>query len=392
MSDIQFTGTTHTYSAGNYIYKRGNSQGQQNVVLTFFNTEGGYVEPQFVVGKPGKIIGFSYTYQYKDHLGNIRLSYEDLDGNGIIDPVTEIKEENHYYPFGLKMKGFNNGIIGRDHQYGYNGKEEQNELFLNWSDYGARNYDASLGRWMNIDPLAEKYYDKSAYNYTLNNPVFFIDPNGETVDVSDLMNGGTDEDKWLLIQLMMNLSEISGKKITTRKDENGNTVLTTGDCIEDCNSSTAASSYISNLINDDSSTIRVKNNSRDETVDKRSGRKNRDKGSRANANGDIYLDANQINSFQESLNAVGIDGDTMNTGFVFLHETLHTKFGASFYKNKKDKRDKDRYGRFIDTQGAFLDNGGPTVERVNVFRSQKSMSRRLSYSSWDKKKPRKYSF
>ncbi|AXG71760.1 hypothetical protein KORDIASMS9_04018 [Kordia sp. SMS9] len=82
MNDIQFTGTTHTYSAGNYIYKRGNSQGQSDVVLTFFNTEEGYIEPQFVVGKPGKISGFSYTYQYKNHLGYIRLAYEDLDGNG----------------------------------------------------------------------------------------------------------------------------------------------------------------------------------------------------------------------------------------------------------------------------------------------------------------------
>jgi len=89
VNDVQFAGTAHTYYAGNYIYKKGNSQGQQNVALTFFNSEEGYIEPQFDLGKPDKIIGFNYTYQYKDHLGNIRLSYEDLDGNGTIDPKSK---------------------------------------------------------------------------------------------------------------------------------------------------------------------------------------------------------------------------------------------------------------------------------------------------------------
>lgn len=100
------------------------------------------------------------------------MSYKDNNGN------LEIVEENNYYPFGLKHKGYNNVVNGSAYPYGYNGKEENDELGLEWLDFGWRNYDASLGRWMNIDPLAEKMRRHSPYNYAFNNPISFIDPDG----------------------------------------------------------------------------------------------------------------------------------------------------------------------------------------------------------------------
>lgn len=63
----------------------------------------------------------------------------------------------------------------------------QDELGLGWYDYGARNYDPSLGKWMNIDPLAEKYYSWSPTNYALNNPILFVDPDGKEIDLGDLL-------------------------------------------------------------------------------------------------------------------------------------------------------------------------------------------------------------
>ncbi|WP_201289451.1 RHS repeat domain-containing protein, partial [Tenacibaculum maritimum] len=143
--------------------------------LAFFNHPEGYVSPK---NASDISQGFKYVYQYKDHLGNVRLSYTDQDKDGVITPSTEIIEESNYYPFGLEHKGYNNVVNGTEHPYTYNGKEKQEELGLNWMDYGARNYDASLGRWMSIDDLSEMQYEYSPYHYTYNNPISFNDPTG----------------------------------------------------------------------------------------------------------------------------------------------------------------------------------------------------------------------
>ncbi|WP_299432033.1 DUF6443 domain-containing protein [uncultured Aquimarina sp.] len=189
---VEGNNQTITEYAGNYVY--GQSFG--NSVIKFINTPEGYVEPRYSLVKPGSgipptILGVDYVYQLKDHNENIRLSFSDSDNDGKIDVVRnnsdidgdgdlamEIREEKNYYPFGLQMKGFNDIVRGRKHNYGFVGKEEQSELGLDWLDFGARNYDPSLGRWMNLDPMSEKFYEWTPYKYSLNNPILFMDPDG----------------------------------------------------------------------------------------------------------------------------------------------------------------------------------------------------------------------
>ncbi|MCI5055519.1 MAG: RHS repeat-associated core domain-containing protein, partial [Flavobacteriales bacterium] len=123
---------------------------------------------------------FQYEYTLKDHLGNTRITFADLNTDGKISKSDgEILQENHYYPFGMQMEGNWNAVIGAENQYTYNGKELNTEFGLNWLDYGARWYDPSIARWNAIDPLAEEFLSWTPYHYVHNNPANLIDPNGK---------------------------------------------------------------------------------------------------------------------------------------------------------------------------------------------------------------------
>lgn len=122
-------------------------------------------------------------------MGCLKLHIEPLNLRVIHrkKPQKPSKTTGSDSPFGLKHKGYNNIINGTSHPYGYGGKEENDELDLGWLDFGARNYNPELGRWMNIDPLAEVYYGFTPYNFTTNNPIVFVDPNG----MASVYNWGT---------------------------------------------------------------------------------------------------------------------------------------------------------------------------------------------------------
>jgi RHS repeat-associated protein len=149
---------TATEYLGGYQYEKIENPENTVVTLKFFPTAEGYVEP---AGS-----SYKYVYQYKDHLGNIRLSYRN---NGTTaSPTLQIAEESNYYPFGLKHAGYNTAKVGVENKYKYQGQERQDELSLNWDSFKYRNYDYAIGRFMCIDPLAEKYSYQSPYNFAEN--------------------------------------------------------------------------------------------------------------------------------------------------------------------------------------------------------------------------------
>ena len=117
------TAITRTKYVGNFIYEK---IGTATDALKFFNTAEGYVEP---VNASDYNLGFSYVYQYKDHLGNIRLSYKNISLTST--PSLQLVEENNYYPFGLKHQGYNANINGTHYKYMFGGKELSEELGLN---------------------------------------------------------------------------------------------------------------------------------------------------------------------------------------------------------------------------------------------------------------------
>ena len=125
---------------------------------------------------------FYYVYNYTDHLEGgasknadehfseraslsrwQRLSYKKNTSNSSL----LITNSEDYYPFGLKH---NTSVPNNQplYKYKYQGQERQDELGLNWDSFKWRNYDYAIGRFMSIDPLAEKYAYNSTYAFQEN--------------------------------------------------------------------------------------------------------------------------------------------------------------------------------------------------------------------------------
>ena len=119
-------------------------------------------------------------------------------------------------------------IDGSDeHRFQYNGKEKEESFGLNWTDYGWRNYDPQLSRWHGVDNLAEKYQSISPYVYVANNPIIFIDPDGQQIDPASEAAF-----KQLQTDILAKSSELSNQLnqfVPTGVDEDGNSVYSDSD-------------------------------------------------------------------------------------------------------------------------------------------------------------------
>ncbi len=140
----------------------------QNGMINHVFFEGGYAKATPV---SSITYDFAFFYYNQDHLGNNR---EVVNASGNVQQIT------NYYPFGAPYAD-PKAVKGSALQpYKYNGKELDTMHGLNTYDYGARQYDPILARWDRIDSRCEDFYAVSPYVYANNNPVKFIDPDGNS--------------------------------------------------------------------------------------------------------------------------------------------------------------------------------------------------------------------
>ncbi len=126
---------------------------------------------------------WQYEYSIRDHLGNTRLTFADISGTGKIEvtnnaATNEVLQENHYTPFGLEMDYTWMGSTTTSSKYRYNSIERNEDfgLKIDMADY--RSYDPAIGRWLQVDPLAEEAPDLNPYRFGFNNPIGYSDPLG----------------------------------------------------------------------------------------------------------------------------------------------------------------------------------------------------------------------
>ncbi len=107
--------------------------------------------------------------------------------DGFIDFYTpDVITANDYYPFGMQMVGrkYSNGS---GYRYGFNGKEKDKDIGTDDYDFGARIYDARIGKFFSTDPLEEEYENISPYAFAANNPIYYLDENGEFPKPSEIL-------------------------------------------------------------------------------------------------------------------------------------------------------------------------------------------------------------
>ena len=118
----------------------------------------------------------SRHYYAKDHLGSTRA---------VVDYSGAVVERHDYDAYGMELAG--RGVVGSPvMNERYTGHQFDAETGLLYA--GARFLDPALGRWLGVDRFAVKYPSLSPYNYAADNPLLYIDINGDSLYAENRVN------------------------------------------------------------------------------------------------------------------------------------------------------------------------------------------------------------
>ena len=306
----------------------------------------GYIQVTYQTIRGRLVAFYKYYYLMKDHQGSARIniSEEYLDDR----PSEGCRKAVSYYPFGKAMTGWTKWVNPFKEPYTYTGKKEETMHGLGWYDYGKRFYDPNYRlSFISVDPLCEKYYSISPYAYCANNPIRYVNLQGDSlsmtmVQVYDAMNSTnyaqtTIADLQSQTGLTLSISATTGQ-VTYAKDANQNPVVTSttdsnGNIIQ-VGSATARNALISAISKLDFVNVAINTSNNTSGV--------------SHGSNDIWLSPNQINSFITG--STNIDNRTLGWGMTFMHELHHTQVGGGLH----------------DTPG----NPGPVVIQMNIIHSE----------------------
>jgi RHS repeat-associated protein len=118
------------------------------------------------IGDDVEITKNGYIYIYVSNSSNIPMYYDNLI---VAHTAGALMEETHYYPFGLTMQGISSRAANvLENKKKFIGQQLDDDLGLNWYQFRFRNHDPQIGRFIEIDPLADKYVYNSTYAYAEN--------------------------------------------------------------------------------------------------------------------------------------------------------------------------------------------------------------------------------
>lgn len=156
--------------------------------------------------------GFLYVYTSNEMDIGFNVYFDEME---LTHRQGGILQEDHYYPFGANINALSSSApLSSPNKFKYNGNEEQTEFELELFDFNARLYDASLGRFSSVDPLASdpKQYNQSPYQFSWNNPILMSDPTG-------LCPNGDCETLWELLKSLLGIGKDNASEEELQRDE-----------------------------------------------------------------------------------------------------------------------------------------------------------------------------